>query len=85
MAREVYTKKEFIEFSSKFVFVRVLSDRDPKGAQLEERFQVRGYPTLTILDCEGKQVDQIVGGRPLQGLIEELELIFEYASDCTPI
>ena len=53
------TDKEFIEFSRKFVFMRVLSDKDPEGAQLKDRFQVRGinphicsgihhYPILSV-------------------------------------
>jgi len=86
MAREVYTDEEFISFSRKFVFVRVLADKDPAGAQLEKRYQVNGYPHLLILDSEGREVDRIRGAAPsAKALIEELEMIFEFASDNTRI
>jgi thiol:disulfide interchange protein len=81
MAREVYTDKKYIEFSRKFVFLRFFADTDPEGERLEKRYEVNGVPTLLILDSRGKEVDRIVGARTADELIEELELIFEYASE----
>ncbi|MBN2242724.1 MAG: thioredoxin family protein [Acidobacteria bacterium] len=85
MAREVYADELFIEFSRKFVFMRVLADRDPEGAELQKRYRVEGIPTLLILDSEGREIDRIVGARPVEGLIEELELILEYGSESSPL
>jgi len=78
MAREVYTDEEFVEFSRKFVFMRVLSDEDPEGAQLKDRFQVSGFPTLLILDSEGREIDRIMGARTAEELIQALGFIYEY-------
>jgi thioredoxin-related protein len=80
MAREVYTDEEFIKFSTKFVFMRVFSDVDRDGAQLKEKYQVQGVPTLLILDSRGKEVDRLLGFRTAEVLIEDLEFIFEHAS-----
>jgi len=80
MAREVYTDERFAQFSSKFVFMRVLADEDPEGAELESRYNVEGFPTLLILNSEGEELDRILGGRTVDQLIEELEFIFEFAS-----
>jgi thioredoxin-related protein len=85
MAREVYTNEEFIEFSRKFVFMRVLADKDPEGAELQSRYRVEGIPTLLILDSKGREIDRIIGARPVDALIEELELILEYASESSPL
>jgi len=80
MAREVYTDEEFINFSTKFVFMRVFSDVDKDGAQLKEKYQVQVVPTLLVLDSNGKEVDRLIGFRTAEVLIEDLELIFEYPS-----
>ena len=85
MAREVYTDDAFIEFSRKFVFMRVLEDKDPKGAELKSRYRINGVPTLLILDSRGLEIDRIRGARPAEDLIEELELILEYASESSPL
>lgn len=85
MAREVYTDETFIEFSSKFVFMRVLADKDPEGAQLQRLYRVEGIPTLLILDSKGREIDRIIGARPADALIEELEFILEYASESSPL
>jgi thiol:disulfide interchange protein len=84
MAREVYTNEEFIKFSRKFIFMRVLEDQDPKGAALKEKFEVPGVPTLLIFDSRGRDVDRIVGGRSAGDLMDELEEIFGYASEDKP-
>jgi len=85
MAREVYTDKEFIDFSRKFVFMRVLTDKDPKGAELQRRYRVSGTPTLLILDSKGMEIDRIAGALPARSLIEELELILRFASESSPL
>ena len=85
MAREVYTDKEFIEFSKKFVFMRVLADKNPEGEELKSRYRVGGFPTLLILDSKGREIDRLPGARPADLLMEELELILNYASQSNPI
>jgi thiol:disulfide interchange protein len=85
MAREVYTDERFIRFSSKFVFMRVLADKDPEGAELKNRYRVSGIPTLLILDSTGREVDRITGARPADLLIEELEVILKFASESSPL
>lgn len=81
MAREVYTDERFIRFSSRFVFMRVLADTDEGGAQLQSRYNVRGFPTLLVLNSAGEEIDRIEGFRSAEQLIEDLEFIFEYASE----
>jgi thioredoxin-related protein len=79
MTREVYTDKKFIEFSRSQVFLRVFQDTQPEGARLARKFNVRGFPTLIILDSSGREVDRLLGAMPAQDLIEELHLIFKSA------
>ena len=65
--------------------MRILADKDPAGAELERRYRVEGTPTLLILDSKGREVDRIIGARPADTLIEELEFILEYAPESSPL
>jgi hypothetical protein len=79
MTREVYTDKEFIQFSRSYVFVRVMEDIDAEGARLARRFDIEGTPTLIILNSSGKEVGRILGGRDASDLIDELKEIMSSA------
>ena len=81
MAREVYTSKKYLEFSKKFVFLRVFADTNPEGNELRKRYRIQGYQTLLILDSRGRELDRILGARSEDQLIEELELIFKFAAE----
>jgi thioredoxin-related protein len=80
MTREVYTDRKLIEFSRKQVFIRLFTDTDPQGEGLARRFNVRGFPTIIILDSSGREVDRIMGFRSAPALMEELQDIFDGAS-----
>jgi thioredoxin-related protein len=77
MAREVYTDKAFIEFSRKYVLIRLFQDTDPQGARLASKFRVEGFPTLIILDASGREVDRILGFVSAPELMEALQSIVE--------
>lgn len=79
MTREVYSNKEFIEFSRSQVFVRVFVDTDPGGDRLTRKFKLEGTPTFIILDSKGHEVDRIEGGMSAKDLMEALTDIFENA------
>src|SRR5213594_3749122 len=77
MAREVYTDKEFIEFSRAHVFMRLFSDTDAEGRRLARRFNVRGFPTIVVLNIKGEEVGRLVGVRGTRKLIQDLDEIFD--------
>ena len=81
MTREVYSNKEFIEFSKSQVFMRVFIDTDSGGKELARKYNVEALPTLIILNAEGREVDRIVGGMDATDLIELLKYIFEAGED----
>jgi thioredoxin-related protein len=81
MTREVYSDKDFIEFSRSQIFVRIFIDEDPEGKELAREFAVEALPTLIILDSKGREVDRIVGGRDAPDLIRMLKFLFENSED----
>ena len=73
MDAEVFTKDRFVrEASKKFVLVSVDSPRDKsilsalarkQNSALAEKYEVRGYPTVVIVDPDGKEVKRHSGYR----------------------
>jgi thiol:disulfide interchange protein len=84
MAREVYPTQEFVDYSRGHVFVRLFVDTDPQGEKLAEKFDVRGFPTILVLDAQGKEVGRVVGARPSSRLIQDLQEITRRASPANP-
>jgi thioredoxin-related protein len=72
MTREVYPNSEFIEFSRKYVMVRVFQDTEPQGNRLASKFRIDGFPTLIILDSSGREIDRLLGFRSPQELMDAI-------------
>src|SRR5512139_684837 len=56
----IFTRPEFIEKSRSFVPVYVDAD-SPSGQVLGERFKVRGYPTMVLLNGGGQELTRLAG------------------------
>lgn len=78
MAREVYPDPRFQEFSRTQVFMLVDAYKDPEGRRLSDRYRVKSFPTILVLDAEGREIDRLTGGRGTESLIESLTGIFEH-------
>jgi hypothetical protein len=57
-----------------FVNVKVKA-RSDLARSLEDRYRVRGYPTLLFVDERGEEVDRIVGYGDVEGFTKEVERI----------
>ena len=73
MNKQVFSTEEFQKFSTeKLVFVKVDFPRNIKqtaevkarNQDLQEKFDVEGYPTVVLLSPEGKVLGQEVGLQP---------------------
>lgn len=87
MHKEVFASREFAAYAGKnLVLVQVDFPRGKKQAEqsealkqanqaLQAKYQVEGFPTLVLLDSEGKKLGQEVGygGGGPKPLIETLE------------
>ncbi len=70
MDQEVYTDKDVIALSRTFVFAKVDGDRQP---DLARGYQVDGYPTVIVMDAEGKELHRIVGYKPAPDFLKEVK------------
>lgn len=81
--KEVFSKPEFTEFAKKnlvlvevdFPLKKEQSAEQKKANQaLQEKYQIKGYPTLIVLDADGNKVGELeyVAGGP-KAWIEKFE------------
>jgi protein disulfide-isomerase len=82
--KEVFAKQEFIDYAEKNL-VSVKIDFPRKAAQsaelkkanraLQEKYNIEGYPTIVVLDAEGKEIGRS-GYRPgPKAFIDDIEKI----------
>ena len=75
---EMFGTSEFKKATAKFVKLKVDVDRF-ENSVLSEKYQVRGIPTLLVVNAEQEEIDRIVDYQPLEILqpffaaVEELE------------
>jgi thiol:disulfide interchange protein DsbD len=61
MEEKTFSNPEVQEVLSGFVLLKVDVDHHPQKEQLLEQYQVRGIPTLIVLNSQGDEVDRIAG------------------------
>jgi thiol:disulfide interchange protein len=66
---EVYTNKDIITLSEKFICVKVDTDKDQANAQ---KYGVRGLPTIVFMNSDGNAINTIVGYRDSAPFLEEM-------------
>ncbi len=65
MEAETFTDKAVIdEMSDSYVWLKLNAETDEEGRQLQERFNITGYPGLLLLDGEGQEMERISGFVP---------------------
>lgn len=67
---EVFTNPKVIALSRRFVCIKVDGD---KRRDLVGRYGVRGYPTGVLLDAQGREVRRMVGYRPADQYLAEMQ------------
>ena len=71
MAAVSFTNKEVGEiYNSKFINLKIDCEKDSDGPELARMYKVRAYPTLLIIDGNGKLVKQVVGFQTEDRLID---------------
>lgn len=48
---------------------------EPAGAELKDQYGISGYPTLLFTDADGNEIDRIIGYRPPDIFLDELNRI----------
>lgn len=57
-------------FNKQFINLKMEMEKDAEGPEMSRMYRVQAYPTLLVLDKDGKVVKQVVGGQSSQGLLD---------------
>lgn len=62
MNQTTFTDAQLInEMGDRFVWLKLNAETDSDGLEMQRRFQVTGYPTILVLDSNGREIDRIPG------------------------
>lgn len=68
---ETFTDPRVIdEAGEAFIWVKLDGDTDPDGQRFKDKFNVRGYPALILLDSNEEELDRIAGYVPPDRFLE---------------
>ena len=70
---EAFTDPEVLrELGDAFVWVKLDGDKDPDGQRFKNKFSVRGYPAIFLLDSEENELDRIAGYLPTDRFLDTM-------------
>ena len=52
------------QMADDYVWLRLNAETDPDGVKMQRKFFVSGFPTLLILDSNGREIDRLQGFIP---------------------
>lgn len=65
METETFTDSAVLkELGDAFLWVKLDGDKDPDGNRFKNKFSVRGYPAIFLLDSEENELDRLAGYLP---------------------
>ena len=70
MDQLVYTAKPVVEKANEFLFVKLDGDEQ---RELKDKYDVKAFPTLILLDSDGEVIRKAVGYQSVQKLLEFLK------------
>ncbi len=72
---DTYTDERVIDFAKQNLISKKIDAEKDSGPEQKKKYRVRGYPTILLLDTDGNEVDRIVGYRPPDEFLNELNRI----------
>jgi len=70
MDRKTFADPSIVKLSKRFVMVKVDATRERRQSI---QHAVRGFPTIMLVDAEGKEITRVVGYRQAKDLAGELK------------
>jgi thiol-disulfide isomerase/thioredoxin len=61
MDAETWPHPEVVAEKDRYVFLKLEAEKDPDGIALKKQCGIEGYPTILILDSDGREFERLVG------------------------
>ena len=75
MDNDTFSNKKIIDFANDHLISLKIDAEKGSGPKQKEKYRVRGYPTIIVLDNSGNELDRIVGYLPPENFLKELNRI----------
>ena len=72
---DTFTDEKVIAFARENLISKKIDAEKGAGPDQKKKYRVRGYPTILFLDKQGVEIDRIVGYRPPEEFLIELNRI----------
>lgn len=73
MDAEIYPRADVQKALQPFELRKVNAESSPANRELTRKYRIDGFPTVVFVDAKGNEVYRIVGYRPPEDFIRELE------------
>ncbi|MEL0337213.1 MAG: hypothetical protein VXA50_02535 [bacterium] len=75
MDNDTFSNEKIINFANDNLISLKIDAEKGSGPKQKEKYRVRGYPTIIILDNAGNELDRIIGYLPPDNFLKELNRI----------
>ncbi len=75
MDNDTFSNEKIINFANDNLISLKIDAEKGSGPEQKEKYRVRGYPTIIILDNSGNELDRIIGYLPPDNFLKELNRI----------
>ena len=72
---DTFSDQKVIDFAKQNLISKKIDAEKGDGPKHKEKYRVRAYPTILFLDSQGTEIDRIVGYRPPEEFLSELNRI----------
>ena len=72
---DTFTDQRVIDFANQNLISKKIDAEKGEGPEKKKKYRVKAYPTILFLDSKGLEIDRIVGYRPPEEFLSELNRI----------
>jgi len=72
---DTFTEQRVIDFANQNLISKKIDAEKGDGPEQKKKYRVKAYPTILFLDSKGLEIDRIVGYRPPEEFLSELNRI----------
>ena len=72
---DTFTDQRVIDFANQNLISKKIDAEKGDGPEQKKKYRVKAYPTILFLDSKGLEIDRIVGYRPPEEFLSELNRI----------
>ena len=76
----VFSSRPFDQIKDKFVLLKLDADA-PASWDLKSKYKIGGYPTVVFTNSHGEEISRIVGARPVDYFIAEMNRVLKNKED----